>query len=508
MARTFYMNYTYFQEILGKLEERKERDIFVREALRSKKYLHIFGRFFFPNIIQGEIEAPECHLDLIRELSSPETSAIIFPRGFSKTTWEKIDTIHDIVYRLEPVIVYCALTLTDAGFHFESIKSELENNRLLIQVYGDLVPPPSDLGVKWTNTHFQTTNGINVIARGAGRGRGINIKNQRPTKIILDDIEDDDMVRSNDQLEKMNHWIMNVILPSLDKQRGRVKMIGTVLSANCQIQKFYKKFGGIKRKAIEEYKSIWPAMFSIKDLMEIKNKLGSRVFAQEYMNEPVNEELSTIKRQWVENNVYSILEHTELMRYSIMMDPQAGEKEGSDYYGLAVVGWYPRDPHRYIMEVHSGKAGQIEQAALLVSTWQRYGPRVQIVGVEKVLSQVAVYQLVLAWKSGKFNFDPKHGIDNTNRNIPFTAVSPAGRDKVARLQMHEAAFERGEIHVHSGLSAFIDNLVAFPQVDHDDDVDAVIYSLDNSNKNSVASDKSSAYTDRDNTTAGLLTKHF
>jgi hypothetical protein len=102
--------------------------------------LPTFGRYFFPHIIRGNDEVPECHESLIRELSSSKSSAIIFPRHFAKTTWEKIDTIHDIVYGLEPVILYVGATLRDGQFHFESIKGELENNDLARSVTATSCP--------------------------------------------------------------------------------------------------------------------------------------------------------------------------------------------------------------------------------------------------------------------------------------------------------------------------------------------------------------------------------
>ena len=70
------------------------------------------------------------------------------------------------------------------------MKTELENNRLLLSTYGNLVPSEANKGRKWTNKHFETTNGINVVARSRNKGRGVNIKNKRPTKAIGDDIAD------------------------------------------------------------------------------------------------------------------------------------------------------------------------------------------------------------------------------------------------------------------------------------------------------------------------------
>lgn len=495
-----------------------EQNAFVFESLRSKKMLHVFGKFFFPHIIKGHAEVPECHVGLITELTSLKDGAIIFPRGFAKTTWEKIDTLHDIVYSLEPVILYVSAVFSDAQFHFESIKAELESNELLIQVYGDLVPPASVLSHKWTNKHFETTNGVNIVARGAGKGRGVNIKNQRPTKIILDDIETDEGVKSPEQRQKLSYWINQVVIPSKDKERGRVKMIGTVLSPMSEILKFYKGHGGIFRKAIENGQSIWPNYWRLQDLYDIRDGytdadgnfvqgIGTRAFSQEYLNTPINDGTAKIKPQWIENTYYSRLDHPEHLKKVIMFDPQAGEKAGADSFGLVVLGYYSKDPHRYFLEVRAGKASQLEQAALVVKTYQAHKLGCYVVGIEKVLAQVAVYQLVCDWKIGKVNFSD-FGVNDKDRNIPLVAVTPEGKDKVARLEMHEAAFEHGHVHLHESMRSFGEKLVSFPEVEHDDDIDAAIYALDWSYKSSVAITENSNYNTRGTIAGNLMDAKF
>ena len=477
---------------------------FIRAALRDKKMLHVFGRYFFPKIIQGFEDVPECHIDLTDEISRRADSAVIFPRGHSKSTWEKIDTLHDIVYGIEPVILYIGATMTDASFHFESIKSELENNDLLITVFGNLVPHEGAKGRKWTNKHFETTNGVNCVARGAGRGRGVNIKNQRPTKIVCDDIESDEQVRSTDRRIKLNRWLYDVIFPSKDARRGFIKMIGTVLSQHCEILRFYNKHGGIFKSAIENGQSIWPAMFLIEKLDEIKEAIGTRAFSQEYLNKPINTETAIIKKEWIEENYYSTLDAKMILFKVIMMDPQAGVTKQADLYGLAVVGFYKGDKHRYLLNIMSGRDTQINQAALLVKTYQE-NENVTVVGVEKIMTQVAVYQLILDWKAGRIKLP---GVNNDDRNIPILAVEPKGKDKVARMQMHESAFERGEIHLHQTMTAFAERLTCFPELDHDDDIDAFLYSLENSYKSNFTFKKKSDYNSNRTIVGNVFKKQF
>lgn len=453
-----------------------ERAGFIRDTLKSKKNLHIFGRYFFPHIIKGEDEVPPCHQDLIAEISRREDSGVIFPRGHAKSTWEKIDTIHDITYGLEPVILYISVTLTDAGFHFESIKSEFENNDLLIDIYGYLVPDEKQLGRKWTNKHLQTTNGVNLVARGAGKGRGVNIKNKRPTKIIADDIEDDESVSSPEQRQKLHNWLYNVIFPSKDKDRGFIKMIGTALHPHAEVIQFHKKHGGIYRRAIENGKPIW---FTKEQLDTIKEKIGTRAFNQEYMNNPSAEEDQIIKESWITSNYYVQTLDLRTMHLVLMVDPQSGESASADEMGIAVVAWQVGKPDRYVIESAGVRDGLTKKAGIVIDYWQKYKERIRLVGIEVVMNQNALWQLLVEWKNGK-DVIPGYG-HIVDRNIPLLKIEPKGKDKTERLKVHEPAFERGEVHLRPDQQELKDQLVNFPNVDHDDRMDALLYGLEHSN---------------------------
>jgi len=464
-----------------------EHGKWVYDTLKDKEHLHLFGKFFFPHIIKGESEVPECHRDLIQAIADRKDGAVVFPRGFAKSTWIKIDALHDIVYGLEPVILYISNTLRDAQFHFESIKTELENNQFLIKTYGNLVPPESDLGRKWTNTHFETSNGCNMVARGAGKGRGVNIKNQRPTKIICDDVEDDEQVKSLDRRIKLHEWLYSVVFPSKDAVRGYIKMIGTIISPNCEIFKFYKQHGGIFRKGIEKGESIWPYMFPMEKLMEMKKELGTRIFSQEILNNPINEETSRIKKEWIK--FFSNVDEDDFFSKVLMFDPQAGESKSADYYGLCVAGKFRKQNNKYVLEVRGGRDTQMNQAALVVRVFQQH-ERIRIVGVEKVMAQVAVYQLLLDWKGGRIDLP---NVNNDNRTLPLVAVEPKGKDKIARMQMHEPDFENGYILFHESLRGFTESLVCFPEVDHDDDIDSMAYALEYLDKTGFTSTSKIGY---------------
>lgn len=472
-----------------------DQKAFIVKTLKPKDHLHIFGKLFFPEIIKGLNEVPECHIDLINELASPEDGAIIFPRGHAKSTWCKIDLIHDIVYGLEDVILWIGATQREAGFHFESIKAQLESNIDLRIAYGNVVPSEKDKGRKWTAAHLETINGVNALARGRLKGRGINIKNKRPTKIIIDDVEDDDLVKNPDQRIKLNHWLYYVIFPGKDKERGRVKMIGTVLHERAEVLEFYNNYGGIFRKAIEDGKPIWPEQYSLEELHKIRDGytkpdgsiargIGTRAFEQEYQNSPNSDEMAKIKPSWIDEGLYT-LQLPGKKNKVITIDPQSGEKNSADEYAVTCLAWYPKDVHRYAVEQRAGRGSQLEQAKEVARMWLRHKEEVLAVGIEKVLNQTAVYQLLMDWKARKLDFNsretsPGEAIDERDRNMPIRAIDPRGRDKVARLETHEPAFERGEIHLRPEMGELRTQLMFLGQktIKHDDRADSLIMALD------------------------------
>ena len=455
------------------------------DSLQDKSMLPVFGRYFFPLMIRGTDPVPDCHVDLCRELSCVGSRAILFPREHAKSTWEAIDTIHDIVYGSEPVIVYVGATMTDAEMHFGGIKNELESNELLRDIYGDLVPLEGTQGKKWTNRHFETTNGINVKARGARKGRGIKIKGQRPTKIVIDDAEDDESVKNPVLRAKFHDWLYSVIIPSLDSERGKVKMIGTALHDLAEIVQFYEQFGGIFRRAVEKGKAIWPMRWSLEKLESKRKEIGSRAFLREFMQQSKPDEEAGVKREWIEKAHYVTLPLEHGFVGVIYIDPQAGESALADEYAITVLFREKQTVHRYVKEQIAGRASQLEQAKEIVRAWQRHKRLIVIVGIECVLNQTAVWQNLADWKARKVNFNTSETpiadrIEEDDRNIPIVKWSPKGKDKLARLQMFEPDFERGEIHLMPGMVE-LQNQIMFLEtgnLDHDDRVDSLTGALE------------------------------
>ena len=429
----------------------------VKTTLRSKRHLHIFGRYFFPRWIEGEQQVPQCHIDLLNELAWRQNGAIIFPRNHAKSTWIAIDTLHDIVYGVEPVIIYVGKTMADAQLHFDGIKDQLETNKLLLGVYGSLVPEAKDQEVRWTNKHFETTNGVTVIARGAQKGRGVKVKGQRPTKIILDDIEDDTEIRSSDQRAKMHLWVEGTVMQALDRKRGFVKMVGTVLHPKSELVQFYANYGGIFRKAIENGVPIW---WTLPELKERERKMGSLLFRQEYMNEPITESEQLVKEAWLIFKPRPIL--ATLDRYTAI-DPAISKKTTADYTAVATVGKGKEGGKLTLIDMVRDHLSINEQVKLVLGKYQTWKPLA--VGVETVAYQEALKQEL-------DRIGAEQGI------YPPTQELDVDGDKVRRFMRIQPLIQNGTIEFADDLpEEFKEELLAFPHGEHDDMVDAFVYAV-------------------------------
>ena len=141
--------------------------------------------------------------------------------------------------------------------------------------------------------------------------------------------------------------------------------------------------------------------------------------------------------------------------------------------------------------------------------WIRH-PEAYVIGVEKILSQTAVYNILLDWKNRKVELS---GIKVIKRTIPIRAISPEGKDKVARLQMHEPAFERGEIHLRPEMKTLRDQILFLGTntIEFDDRADSLIFALDLSyaSTKGIVSDGDSIYNQRaKQTIAGNIEKEI
>jgi hypothetical protein len=173
------------------------------ECMKSTR---VFAKTFFPEDVESDFSI--LHNKVFNVLDGPKKrKAAAAPRGLGKTTLAKIRACKAVVFRETNFIIYLSNSATSAEEQTEHIKAMLQSPRIL-EVFGD-IKTRSDTGQKesFSKKAWVAFGDIFVLPRGAGQQvRGQNWRGHRPGLIIIDDLEDTELVRSEEQRQKLKTW--------------------------------------------------------------------------------------------------------------------------------------------------------------------------------------------------------------------------------------------------------------------------------------------------------------
>lgn len=255
-----------------------------------------WGRVFVPHHFR--IASPSFHADLIDGAMSYRLMSVAAPRESAKSTMLVfLYPLHGIVFQRFRFIVLVSNTFKKAAMHLESIKKELTDNVLLKESFSGITIVRDAEG----DSEFLHPDGFTTkfICRGVdqvGSIRGVKFGAYRPDLILVDDMEDDELVKNPQRRRDLQQEYDEALIPAGEKGRVQIINVGTLLHDDCQMAKlvsrdhypeFYKLVyrAHIKPDTPEE-RSLWPEKWSLEFLRELRaNK--PNVYAKEMQNDPV-----------------------------------------------------------------------------------------------------------------------------------------------------------------------------------------------------------------------------
>ena len=220
------------------VEEREER------IKKQRTDFHYFRTTYFPHYyyLPGKSALQEGfekiyhriagdHIEVLSEAAAHilgEKFAVGAPRGHGKTTdAHLVFFVWCIVNDLKHFMVLFSDAIELAETIVESIKAELEENDNLKADF----PHATGTGKVWKIGDIVTRNGIRVKGFGSGkRVRGIKHGVWRPDHAGIDDLENDENVRSRDQRDKLEAWLDEAVgnLGAVDASMS-ILYTGTIL---------------------------------------------------------------------------------------------------------------------------------------------------------------------------------------------------------------------------------------------------------------------------------------
>src|ERR1700726_3895 len=234
-------------------------------------------------------KTPEFHAELINMWHSrdPYGLVMVFREGGKSTIAEEAFVI-GAGYQLFHNAMIIGATEKRACERLRAIKHEIANNEMVELLFGKIV------GDVWNEAEIILNNGVRIIAVGRGQSlRGTKHLHYRPDFIFMDDIEEDEHVRTPEARDETLRWVMSTVIPALDKH-GRIRVNATPLDREAlpfTIQNRLKwptrvfPIEDVDEKG--ERQATWPARYPL-DWIDAKRRAYESVgkiedFMREYM---------------------------------------------------------------------------------------------------------------------------------------------------------------------------------------------------------------------------------
>jgi predicted phage terminase large subunit-like protein len=470
--------------------------------------LEYFGKAYFSHYFNRK--TPEFHRELdhiwksgVIKVKGGVRRAVAAPRGHAKSTNLTFkDTIHSVVYGYKHYILIFSDSSEQAEGFLSNIRNEFEDNEPLKEDFGDLQ------GEVWRNNVLVTNTDIKLEALGAGKKvRGRKHKNWRPDLLVLDDIENDENVRTPEQRKKLENWFYKAVSKAGDDYTDII-YIGTLLHYDSLLAKVLRNpaYQSKKYKAVisfaknkdlwDEWESVytdlsnenreqeafdffsvnkelmlegtevlWEDKLSYYDLMAMRVSEGEASFNSEEQNEPINPDDCLFNEEWFDyyNDAAMDFKDTRYEFYGFV-DPSLGKSRTSDYSAIITLAKDSVTGYMFVMDadIERRHPDKIIQDILEKEKWLRksYGRGYRAFGAE-----TNQFQWFLKEELAKAS--AKEGL-----YLPIEEVQQTS-DKVMRIQTLQPDIKNKYIKLHPKHKLLLEQLKYFPMADHDDGPDAL-----------------------------------
>lgn len=445
-------------------------------------------------------------------LRGGDNTLVICPRGYAKSTWSQIAIMRDICELREKYIILIMDTTEQATQSLKTIREELETNEKLVSTYGERIAK----GVVWNNNEIITKSGICVQALGTGKSvRGRRYRQYRPTKIVIDDPQNDESVETAGQRDKDWRWFTKAVIPSGESGITKIFVIGTVLHKECIVCKCERlpSFKTIKYQALVRWPTNmnlwneWREIYLNSPVEKVDGALiRSRVHAQEYydtyrkdMDEgavllwPEKESLEDLMCQWAEDEPAFLSE-----KQNDSFNPELSEfdpswlSEARDeiwYEDVAVIDKVPHITVGFVDWSKGKQAKRDDYTAVIVlhfdGTHAYVEADIQKNPVATVVEHIIEWHKIVRFEAfgsetQGFQYLAKEDIEaeSERQNIvfPITPIENGNTKKEVRIARLSNWLRRGFFKFHKNCrhtQMLVDQLLDFPGRSHDDGPDAL-----------------------------------
>lgn len=495
------------------------------EGLRRKLGaidMEFFGRAYFPHYFSRP--SPEFHreLDAIWQqgvlkgrypLTAADTKtisrlpgvrrAVAAPRGHAKSTNLTFKgTMHSTLYGYKHYPIIISDSSEQAEGFLDNIRVEFEENTAILEDFGVLA------GSVWRSNVLLTKTNIKIEAIGSGKKiRGRKHRNWRPDLIILDDVENDENVRTPEQRKKLKDWFDKAVSKCGDDYTDII-YIGTLLHYDSLLAKTLTNpaYRSIKYKAVIQFSQaddlwqqwetiftdlsnddresealaffqahkeamlegtqvLWEEKLSYYDLMVMRVSEGEASFNSEEQNEPINPDDCLFMEEWFDYyNEAEVNFGDPAFDFFGFIDPSLGKTKRSDFSAIVTLAKHKGSGYMYVVDadIERRHPDRIIADVLAKERWLRasFGH-----GYRKLGAETNQFQWFLKEELAKAS--AKAGL-----YLPIEEVQQTS-DKVMRIQTLQPDVKNKYIKFNRRHKRLLEQLTQFPMGAHDDGPDAL-----------------------------------
>lgn len=334
-----------FANALAQSEDEAEAKLLIFH--RCATDVSLYAWFYFPHYCTREFN--EFHEEMFGSFVWRERNirrARAAPRGSAKSTLATlIKPLHDVCYGLEKFILILSSTTPLANKKLKDIRNEVQTNSLLRIIYGTRFARK-----KVGESEFSVdSNSGKCFFVAVGKGsevRGIRINEDRPTKVISDDVEYSEEVYNEVIRDKTAAWYSEDVAKVGDTGTN-FEIVGTILHRESLLANLIKNpaYDGLIFKAIKSWSDrgdLWEQWRGIYTNLDNKSRVqDANIF---YLANEA-EMLRGTSVLWPEKETY--LDHmkdmVEIGRRAFMKEKQ-NEPQGAEDGVFEKMHWYKEEP--------------------------------------------------------------------------------------------------------------------------------------------------------------------
>lgn len=445
----------------GSEEERNQR------IARARKDYAYFVKTYFPHLATSD--CAKFQIDAANYMRDHPRARGLFEwaRGHAKSThislliplWLKIQK------EAEPLIMLLVSKSRDSAKRLlGDLQAELESNELYKADFGE----QRGTGT-WTEGEFTTTAGDLFVALGRGQSpRGIKKRGLRPNYIVVDDIDDDELVRNPRRVKDTVEWLLTALLGTMAMGRGRLSVVGNRIGKISVIAKLAenKSFHHTVVNTLDRNgRPSWPENYTKEEVSEMRHLMGERLFQKEQMNNPITEGTVFEERYIRFGRMLRLRDYRNIVCYT---DPSFKASTKNDFKATLLVGITPKGQY-HVLKAYADQTK--------VSTMVEWHYAIH----DYVGENSARYTMEANFMQDLLLDEFRKYGEKVGYQIPIVGDKRKKSDKFTRIENMQPLFERGDVIFNEdergsqGFQVLVDQLLCFEKGSkvHDDAPDAL-----------------------------------